>query len=665
MFKFAAERDVELIDTEVYGNYFLFAAKRKRDGRVWSIETKSRLSMEDRRLLRKFVEKRRTVGFNSRSFDLLIIYAAVSGLSTREIKGIADKIIVEKMRSWEVAKDFGIDVPDDLDHIDLIEVAPGKVGLKIYNGRLHGRRMQDLPYSPNSVLTDEEIEEVYRYCVNDLDATGLLYDRLREELTLRTSMSVEYGIDLRSKSDAQIAETVIKTQVSKLLGRDVKKPEFSPLMTFRYRTPEFIRFRLPQLKEVLRVIEEHKFRLSKSGKVLLPSALSEAHIHIGDGIYRMGIGGLHSSEDCVAVHADDEHILVDRDVTSYYPYIIMRLGLAPKQMGWAFQRVYKGIVDRRIAAKARATALKKQIGELTAVLEREGRSPDIEERLAALRSEQKKWDTIQGSLKITINGSFGKFGSVYSCLFSPDLLIQTTITGQLSLLMLIERLEWEGISVVSANTDGIVIRCPTKKIDLMNEIVGYWEQETGFGTEATEYKSLYSANVNNYIAIKANGEVKLKGYYARSGLMKNPENEICVDAVIDYITKGIPIDKTVRDCRDIRKFLTVRTVSGGAIWGVREVEYQRTGKRGQLLKPGITFDTTDAEYLGKAIRWYYSTEVEGSIHYQSNGNRVPRSEGARPLMELPDEFPDDVDFRWYVREAKAILREIGYYSDVV
>ena len=43
---------------------------------------------------------------------------------------------------------------------------------------------------------------------------------------------------------------------------------------------------------------------------------------------------------------------------------------------------------------------------------------------------------------------------------------------------------------------------------------------------------------------------------------------------------------------------------------------------------------------------------------------MPKSEGARPLMDLPDEFPEDVDFSWYVRESRRILVDIGYYEEI-
>jgi hypothetical protein len=289
--------------------------------------------------------------------------------------------------------------------------------------------------------------------------------------------------------------------------------------------------------------------------------------------------------------------LADFDVASYYPSIILRCGLEPENMAQHFTPVYRQIVQRRLAAK-------------------------------------KAGDRVQDAvLKIVINGSFGKFGSPYSALYSPRLLIQTTVTGQLALLMLIEMLEAEGIPVVSANTDGIVIRCPRSLVDMMEFVVGQWEDATGFTTEETAYSALYSRDVNNYLAIKADGSVKRKGVFATGTLSKNPVNEICMGAVVKHLVDGTPVEESIRACTDIRKFVTIRTVKGGAV--------------------------QDDQYLGRAVRWYYALGELGTINYRVNGYTVARSEGAKPLMELPDIFPTDVDYQWYIDEAHNLLSDIG------
>lgn len=690
-------------DSEVYKNYCLIGFMDIATDAVWSIEAvgaESRFSKEDRAWLARKMKRELTVGFNSRGFDLVLYYAAIAGLTVAEMKQIADEIIVGKknksgefiqQKSWDVEKAWGIEIPRNLDTIDLIEVAPGKASLKIYNGRVHGRRMQDLPIDPNSVLTDDEIERTYEYWKNDLQATKVLYLSLAEQIALRTALSKEYGIDLRSKSDAQVAEAVIKKRVEQITGSAPHKPDLSKIKPFKYRAPDYIRFKSEHLNDVLETIEAWDFRLSYSGKVQMPDFLSSAEISfeqmgetighlnededeeregnlkVGGSVYRMGIGGLHSSEKRAVHTSDDEFVLIDADVASYYPSIILNLGLYPETMGKAFLKVYRGIVERRLAAKAKQGEIGKEIEALKAKIASANRPSELmADRLVELEADFHREKVANEGGKIMINGSFGKLGSRWSALFSPNLLITVTLTGQLALLMLIEWLEAAGISVVSGNTDGILIKCPRGKLDRMQRIIGDWQDETGFIMETGEYKAVYSRDVNNYIALKPDGKAKRKGAYAKSGLeeKKNPSMDICADAVAEFLSKGTPITKSIRECQDIRKFVTVRTVKGGAIWNVSEVEVERIGKRGQKLKPGVRFDDSEAEYLGKAIRWYQSTCGNGAIHYKGSLNRVPKSDGAAPLMELPDTMPEDVDFSWYVREARRMLYDIGYYEDL-
>lgn len=581
-----------ICDTEVYIDYFLLSFMNSDTGNVREFEMFPGQPF-DTETVKRIMARYRIVTFNGNGFDIPIISEAVRGSGTAILKKVANDIIVRGLRPWEI----GIE-PMRCDHIDLIEVAPGIASLKIYGGRLHCDKMQDLPIDPDAHISPAERNLLKTYCVNDLRTTKALYDKLKPQIELRERMSSEYGVDLRSKSDAQIAEAVIGKQVAKAMGVDrLYRPELEPGAEFRYTPPAFIQFASEPLQQVLSAVCDTVFVVPESGKVDMPKSLSNAQIRIGEGVYRMGIGGLHSSEKSVAHVADDNFLLIDRDVASYYPAIILNTGLAPDHMGKSFTNVYAEIVKRRLTAK----------------------------RL--------KDSVTADALKITINGSFGKFGSKWSKLYSPNLMIQTTVTGQLALLMLIERVEAMGIRVISANTDGIVIKCPTGRYGDLLEAIKAWEAATGFETEETRYRALYSRDVNNYVAVKSDG-VKLKGAYATGGLMKNPTNEICSLAVVAMLTDFTAVEDTIRSCRDIRRFVTIRQVKGGAV-------------------------DQDGQYLGKAVRWYYATDVKGPLTYKSNGYTVARSEGARALMDLPDEFPTDVDYGWYIAEANSILADIG------
>ena len=656
-------RTILAMDIECYVNYFLVMFRRvdKDVVRYYEQFDGQKLNVtEIKRILREY----KVVTFNGNSYDMCVLMLALTGADCAKLKEASDAIIVGQLRGWQFEQQFNVKVPAYVDHIDLIEPAFGQGSLKLYAGRLHSKRLQDLPIEPSAVITVEQRADLRDYCGNsDLVATIDLFNHLAPQIKLREQMTEDYGVDLRSKSDAQIAETVIKRQITQVLGDAPRKPNIPAGTTFKYAPPAFLEFKTEILQKKLTDIASSSFVIDASGAPVEPPALADAEVRIGKGVYRMGIGGLHSSETCVAQYADDEYMLLDRDVASYYPAIVLNCGLFPKHLTDAFLRVYKRMVTLRLEAK---------------------------------RNGNK---TVADALKITINGAFGKLGSKYSILYAPDLMIQVTVTGQLALLMLIEALELAGIEVVSANTDGIVIRCLRSRKDELAAIVAAWEKQTGFETEETLYKALFSRDINNYVALKEKGGYKGKGAFSEPSISKNPQTSICVEAACAWLEHGTPVAETIMRCRDVRKFVTVRTVRGGAI-KITHSEYDESLTPGQqrvfilkngwnvvvpgalavarfdhlFLNLGGPVDVATAyrmhcgedqwRYLGKVIRWYYAVGETGALHYKTlntkgGRNKVPSSDGAKPLMNLPDELPNDIDYGWYIRETNSMLVDLG------
>lgn len=600
---------VLVFDIECYMNFFYIAFKCPLTGKVIDFELSERSTINIMKLqfiLWRFL----IVGFNSNAYDMMMIRLCLEGLQPVELKGWSNQIINSDMRDWQteqlINKEFGKKL-FNINHIDLIEVCPLQASLKLYGGRLHSTRMQDLPFDHMSELKDAEKDEVIYYCANDLDVTILLFVNLKDQLELRCKLSEEHGIDLRSKSDAQIAEAVIKKEVERITGFAPQKPKIEYGKKFKFIPPEHLHFQTDYMKEKFNQILNMEFEINEKGTVVLED-LKEFDLVIGKTVYRMGKGGLHSKEKIASYRATDTMRIVDRDVESYYPRMILNSGLYPETMGRVFLDVFEVIVDRRLEAK---------------------------------HSGDKK---TADSLKITINGTFGKLGSKYSTMYAPNLLIQVTVGGQLNLLMLIEMLELHGITVVSANTDGIVSLVEKHQEEIFLNIITGWEHLTKLKTEETEYKALFSRDVNNYIAVKHDNSCKLKGTYSNPWadekmaifrFHKNPVHTICIEAVTKLITENIPIENTIVNCKDITKFIIVRNVKGGG------------------EKNGI--------YLGKAVRWYYGAGERGAINYVASGNKVATSEGAIPLMDLPNELPNDLDYERYINIASEMLYDIGYY----
>lgn len=613
--------DTLICDIETYQNYFLIAFKRLGDGAIRTFdltESNARFDQETCDRLDRIMRSNEIVTFNGQSFDVPIIFKAIDGARVSDLKRAADQIITGNVKYWDAPGLLGVSVPR-INHVDLIEPQPNAfASLKTLNGRLHGKRMQDLPYPPEAMLTPSQKQEIKDYCINDLAATELLHEALSEPLVMRVALGKQYDMDFRCKSDSQIGEAIIRSRVTEALGQRPERVETPAGSTFPYNAPDWLSFETPELRDILSRLRDTQFIVKHGGKVDLPDWLGKRHITIGGTTYAMGIGGLHSTERNRMVTADAQHRLIDFDVASYYPSIILGSGLYPRACGPAFLEVYRAIREERLVAKREKNKVKDQ------------------------------------GLKISLNGVFGKLGSPYSILYAPHLMIAVTLTGQLALLMLIDRLEHAGIPVVSANTDGVVVRCPAAQENLLAHITKQWQADTGFELEDTEYSALYNQSVNTYIAVKPDGKVKRKGVLAnpraegdlRTQMMNSPSMNVCADAAVAFLTRGIPLEQTIYECRDIRDFVTVVKVQGGGTW------------RG--------------EYLGKVVRFIWSKGGEELLYMKpdprtGNHKKVSKTDGARPLMELPDdgEWPDDLDYDRYIAAARQILVDVGYRPKVV
>lgn len=577
--------------------------------------------------------------FNGNNYDLPILVLALYGADLELMKPAGDMIIQRGMKSWDFYRYYGIEPPDYIDHVDLMEVAAGvRISLKMYGARMHAPTIQDLPVAHDEPLPAGMRCVVSAYCDNDLDTTGLLRVGVADRLALREAIGIRYGIDVRSKSDAQIAEAVIRAQLPFKPDRRYIPHGF----TFNYTPPPYIRFVSPELNALLDAARNASFFVSDKEEAMLlgledgaktgvqiPKELKGRDIRIGQAVYRIGIGGLHSQEKCQAFKAvPGVRVIRDVDVKSYYPSLILSMGMYPQQLGPDFLSIYREVYDRRLSAKSEAERMR-SVGEGLG-------GPDGAEILLEAKSQQTESD----GLKIVLNGTFGKLFSKYSILYAPEFGIATTMTGQLALLMLIEALEMAGVRVISANTDGIVLFYDPKLQWIVDETIAWWERQTSLEMEATDYSAIYSRDVNNYVAITTKGKVKRKGFLRESGLLENkhPDKDICAEAVVAYVSKGTPVSETIIACEDIRKFVAVRNVKGGGYF------IPHVGEK---------------QFLGRAVRWYYSTNSTGKIVDAKSGNKVAGTEGCVPAMTLPTQFPKDIDYQHYVEVAIDMLKEIG------
>lgn len=599
-------KSILVFDTEIIGKdkpVFLICARNIETDETfsfWHDKKKDRQRLTEMILSEEFT----WVSFNGIKFDAPLITMYLWGCDVAAIKAMATRIIETRMQPWDAYKLAGVKEMD-WDHIDLIEVAPGVMtSLKTYAGRMFFPTMVDLPFEHDQDLTPKQRKVLEIYCRNDLGVTEALYRMLTSELALREELGLEHGLELRSKSDAQVAEAILK----KIVGV-YKRTQQIPL-SVKYKAPSIIKTRNKELLSLINELEEHEFLIDgKTGSPVMPEWLEGVPFTIKGGYYGVGIGGLHSQHDKKVCHvADDEWGISDFDAASYYPQIILTCDLIPQLpqgKGELFIAEYRDIFNRRLAAK---------------------------------RAGDKK---TANSLKISLNGTYGKLGSIYSPFYSPDLMLAVCLTGQLNLLCLIDEVsKLTGVMVISANTDGITVKYPHAQREAVLKVFAANAKRTGFEYEEVIYSKLAYKDVNNYIGVTTKGKIKSKGLYAEAGLQKNPTMPVCSKAAEQFLIDGTEPEAFISTCEKFSDFTAIRSVKGGG-------EQQ-----------GVKF--------GRVARWYMSTDPvfkTWPLQY-GNGTKVPKTEGARVCMTLPETIPEDLDYEWYINETKDILKAIGALKEV-
>ena len=593
------KKKLAALEVRCYPNYLVVMFKRLCDGKTITVERIDRAGLETR-VIRSTLSGYTIVTFEGDRHMRLLVEAALAGYSNSQIYSL--DLSSRDRKDWEVWKETSIP-PFPFDHIDLSGMVPQSSGLMMFGGRMHARDIASLQVGHNVTVEYMDKEPIRNDCDNYLSIIVELYKALECQIKLRERMGGRYGLDLRSKTDAQIAEEVFRKKLGDC-GITAQRRDIPAGSKIYYKAPKCIELQSSELLDIQRQLTTRPFVVNDSGYTdfEFKGGASKKQITIGRTKYTIASGGLHSCERS-SCYSEDNCIIMSYDVISYYPSIILSNKYAPPHLGSAFLKVYSDLVEERMLAKQR--------GETTD----------------------------SNSLKITINGSYGKFGSKYSFLYSPELKIQVTITGQLLLLMLIERLEEEGVQVISANTDGVVLKFRRDQKRIVGGILFDWEMDTGLTMERTRYRSLYSRDVNNYIAVLENGKIIAKGIYedllsSSKKLSKNPVSLICSEAARLYILNGTPIEQTVAQCKDIRKFTVLKKVEGGAIY--------------------------NKQLLGDTVRWYYGENSSCDIRYRSNGVKVAKSHGAVPLQVLPESLPDDIDISLYVTESYNMLKDVGY-----
>lgn len=265
-----------------------------------------------------------------------------------------------------------------------------------------------------------------------------------------------------------------------------------------------------------------------------------------------------------------------------------------------------------------------------------------EDRLQAKRNHEEVKNL---TYKLALNGATGNYQNAYSWLYDPVAVMKIRINGQLLLLKLTEMLLKIGAHMKQLNTDGILYTIP-KSVDY-ESVLKEWEKLSKLTLETEEYEAFYQFAINDYLAIgKGYKETKDKKLIKQKGLFidkvklgKGMQPMIIPEALNKYFTDGIPVEQTIRECKDLNKFIT----------------YQKVDKKFKVEYNGELVSRINRYYVSSNGYFLYKCELEGNKRV--NYTNMLTASGVIIVNNLDDvkEFPKDINYAYYIAECKKIL----------
>jgi hypothetical protein len=501
------------------------------------------------------------------------------------------------------------------------------VSLKRLEFEMDLENIEEMPiHHTKTNMTKEEIDLTIDYCFNDVDATYEFYKitigdcdhplyKGNNQIELRQDIEEEFGIPCLNYSDSKIGDEMIKKFYCQEKGIDYrelpKKGYFRKSIDVKNCIAKYVTFETPQLKEFLKKIKTIQLGLQDDFK---------EHIDFYGNVYSFMKGGLHTENSPKIFEADEEHEIIDWDVSSYYPAIIINNSKFPAHLGKEFLRGYKQMFEKRLLLKP-------------------------------LAKKDKKIKGIVGALKLAVNSVYGKSSDMQSWIYDRQLTMFTTITGELSLMMLIEKYELNGIQVISANTDGVTIKIKKDLIPLMHKINKWWCDITQYELERTDYSKIIFSTVNDYLAIMTNGEIKKKGDFLTDfELHKNKSARIVPIALERYFVDDTPVEHIIRNHKNLYDFCIRQKAS-------KSFHYEGTNR-----------STGETTVYNKLIRYYVSNNGEKIFKIknpecQTRAAAISQVEAGEWVCEVRNFLPknsstDNVNYNYYIEKANRIITKI-------
>lgn len=611
--------NIYIFDIEVLSHDWIVVAK--------NIETKAYTVIHnDNYHLRSFLDQPDIVlgGFNNKHYDDWVTLTMYLGGSNVEVKKHNDFIIKEKRNAWEFPfiqfkkrpfKSF--DLRDD--------IADENISLKATEGNL-GRAIVEsgISFDIDRPLTPEELEELIKYCKEDVDSTECLYyERKEDYIDAKLLVAEMYGVppeEAIGLTNAKLSARVLEAKyVERHDERDYVIPDNIDITKIPKVVLDF--FMLIRDKSIP---DAKLFGAGKGSKGMTLKAWIKTSI--GSCPVTFAWGGVHGAKPCVTVEESEDRVIVNQDVGSLYPNSMINFGYCSRSM--KDPEAYVKLVKKRLAYKKAGDKMR------------------------------------ANALKLVVNTVYGAMLNLYNDLADRWAGRSVCISNQLAMMMLITQLaeQCKTIDFININTDGIMFTIDRKEVELSNVIIATWCEITKFEMERDDFVKVIQKDVNNYIGIKEDGSFKTKGGYVSlydGGNFKTNSLAIIHKAVVDYLVKGIAPETTINECEDVFAFQNI-VKTGGTYEGSY---HYVNGAREPIQKVNRVYAVKDTKY-GQVIKGKWITEKRSKD--KATGKMVstpvdPPVWSETVISECPDHAfidnenvltVDDLDKDYYIDMAK-------------
>ena len=553
------------------------------------------------------------VGYNNKHYDVPILKGILLGHDPKEI---SDKLIVEGKKPFEFARDYGLNRIDLISYDVMVKKEPPE-SLKLLEGYM-GNDIEEteVDFNLDRPLSREEIAKTMKYCIHDVEQTIEVFRRRIDDFNANISLVETFDLPFEyvSKTKGQLTAIIVDCERQEHDDEfDIKFVPCIELDKYKYVQDWFSE--MCKQHSYGKPLDENKFAdIVKHGKQIIKKNNGKEVVSFETNVcgipHVFAWGGVHGASD-KPVHTKGK--MFHADVTSFYPSQMIEYEFLTRNC--KSPEKFKEVYDTRVALKK-----------------------------AGKKKEQAPY-------KIILNSQYGITKDRNSDAYDPVQANNICINGQLLLLDLLEKLEFrmkDRFELLQSNTDGIIVKLDEDPMSekMFRHICDMWIERTKMGLGIDGLCEYVAKDVNNYVFKFDNGKLELKGKYVKENSDLDNNLPILNEAMVAYITKGIPVEETINNCNEMIKFQSIYRLSSSYKSAWHNGEYL-TNKTYRIY---ASKDKTDT-YLGKSagvgmkVDKFQDTPEHCFILNQS-------------VKDIPMSIK--LDRKWYIDMAKKRLEQYGY-----